>query len=493
MMARTTLWEGKAYKMTMIVLTTVLGALFLCFLSSTGLAKEIKDSDITLAVERALSVDQGVASHLIDVATLDGIVTLTGSVDNLLSKDRATKVAGSVKGVRSVVNTIKVKSMDRSDEDIEKDVRHALVYDPATDSYDVDVSVNNGVVTLKGTVDSWQEKQLCAVVAKGVKGVRDIENDIVAEYKETRSDKEIKAEVEGRLEWDVWVDDILIDVEVKDGNVTLSGTVGSAVEKSWAYADAWINGVKSVDTSNLKVNHVLKDKMRRNKKYTIKPDNEIEKAIKDAFVYDPRVFSFNVDIEVDARVATLTGVVDNLAAKRAAEQDAKNTFGVWRVKNYLRVRPVSRRIDSVIANRVKEALVLDPYVERHDVNVTVINGKAYLYGTVDSAFEKAQAEAVAAGVKGVVDVQNDLIVPESWGWGMADWEIKEDIEDELWWSPFVDSNEVTVSVKDGVATLRGTVDTWKERGAATDNAYEGGAKKVRNELTVRDGSEFFGP
>lgn len=488
------LWEAKEHRIArMIVLTGVLGALILCLLSSTGLAKEIEDSRITLAVERALYVDQGVASHLIDVLTLDGIVTLTGSVDNLLSKDRATKVTGSVKGVRSVVNRMTVRPVDRSDKDIEKDVRQALVYDPATDSYEVDVSVSKGVVTLKGTVDSWQEKQLCEVVSKGVKGARDVRNDIIAYYKETRPDREIKAEVESRLKWDVWVDDLLIDVEVKDSNVALSGTVGSAAEETWAYGDAWVNGVKSVDTSNLKVDHVLKDKMRREKQYTTKPDSEIEKAIKDAFLYDPRVFSFDPNVEVNAGVATLTGVVDNLRTKRAAEQDAKHTFGVWRVKNYLRVRPVSRPMDAVLVNRIKEALALDPFVERYEVNVALVNGKAYLYGSVDSAFEKAQAEAVAAGVKGVVDVQNDLIVPEIWAWGKADWEIKQDIQDELWWSPYVDSEEITVTVKDGVATLIGTVDTWKEHGAATDNAYEGGAKKVRNQLTVKHGPTFFAP
>jgi osmotically-inducible protein OsmY len=49
------------------------------------------------------------------------------------------------------------------------------------------------------------------------------------------------------------------------------------------------------------------------------------------------------------------------------------------------------------------------------------------------------------------------------------------IEDQLWWSPFVDANEVTVEVEDGVATLSGTADSWSERGAARDNAYDGGA------------------
>lgn len=66
----------------------------------------------------------------------------------------------------------------------------------------------------------------------------------------------------------------------------------------------------------------------------------------------------------------------------------------------------------------------------------------------------------------------------------TDTEIENSIESELWWSPFVDSDEVTVEVDDGVATLGGMVDTLGERQAATENAYEGGATLVDNDLVV---------
>jgi osmotically-inducible protein OsmY len=52
----------------------------------------------------------------------------------------------------------------------------------------------------------------------------------------------------------------------------------------------------------------------------------------------------------------------------------------------------------------------------------------------------------------------------------------------------VDSDEIAVSVKDGVATLRGLVDDWAEQRTAIENAYEGGALSVRDELTVKGGS-----
>ena len=51
----------------------------------------------------------------------------------------------------------------------------------------------------------------------------------------------------------------------------------------------------------------------------------------------------------------------------------------------------------------------------------------------------------------------------------------------------MDSEEVGVSVKDGIAILFGTVDSWAERLDAIENAYEGGARSVRDELKVPNG------
>jgi osmotically-inducible protein OsmY len=195
---------------------------------------------------------------------------------------------------------------------------------------------------------------------------------------------------------------------------------------------------------------------------------------------------------VDDGLVTLTGTVDNLLARKAAEQDAKNTLGVWRVKNYLKVRPVTVPSDNEIKGMVQDALSTKPFAEGKDINVRVYYGKVYLDGAVDSLYEKSMVENVVFRVRGVVEVKNNLkaqfTFPEK-----EDWEIKEDIEYELWWSPFVNSDQVRVNVSDGVATLTGEVGSWRERNAATDNAYDGGAWKVRNLLKVEVGPKYYEP
>lgn len=64
--------------------------------------------------------------------------------------------------------------------------------------------------------------------------------------------------------------------------------------------------------------------------------------------------------------------------------------------------------------------------------------------------------------------------------------MRRDIERQLFWSPFVDENQVVVGVDAGRVTLTGTADSWRERDAAMENAFEGGAVYVENRLNVKD-------
>ncbi len=497
-MYRNTVDVKENRKVLLFTLTLMVFGALLLYPSVSMAQEEPTDQEISQAVQNALFTDEGVSGFLIDVETNDGVVTLQGSVNNLLAKQRAEDLAETVKGVRGIVNKMEVKPPARTDEELRDAVRNALLKDPATESWEVFVSVEDGTVTLTGTVDSWQEKQLAAKVAKGVNGVEALENEITVDYKVERSDNEIESDVVGRLKWDTLVDDALISVDVDDGEVELGGTVGSLAEKTRAISDAWVAGVEAVDGGDLNVSSWARDERFRKDKYTKKSDREVVKAVNDTLLYDPRVNSFNVDVSASDGVVTLSGRVNNLKAKRSAAKDARNIVGVWRVKNQLKIRG-DRPSDDAIENEVREALRNDSYVSlSDDITISAVNGEVYLKGTVDTYFEKAQADDVASRVKGVVNVTNNLdveaeidpltynpYVDEDWylddydwynypgGYATAkdDWKIKEDIRSELYWSPFVDQNEVNVSVENGVATLTGTVDTWKERGAASENAY----------------------
>jgi hypothetical protein len=65
-----------------------------------------------------------------------------------------------------------------------------------------------------------------------------------------------------------------------------------------------------------------------------------------------------------------------------------------------------------------------------------------------------------------------------------DAEIQANVERRLRWSPFLDADDIAVSVTDGSVTLQGTVDTWHGRAVADRHAHQGGARRVRNQLEV---------
>lgn len=480
----------------------------LLLLGSNGIlaADKPTDKQISNAVDNELMFNTSTPAYLIDVNTHDGIVTLSGSVNNLLAKDRAVKIARTVKGVRAVVNEISVDAPYRTDETLKTEVKESLMNDPATDSYEISVTASNGKVNLSGTVESWQEKKLSEFVAMGVEGVKDVENNIAVKYKYSRSDFEILEDIKGAMENDVRVDNALIAVNVENGDVTLSGIAGSANERYLATADAWVTGVKSVNNDDLKVDKWARDDNLRKDKYAARTDEQVKNAVEDAFTYDPRVYSFNPEVSVNNGVVTLTGSVDNLRAKQAADQDAKNVVGVTGVYNRLKVRPIYIPEDLKLENEVSSALQKDPTIDKWKIDATADNGIVYLNGSVDSYFEKTQAASDAARIKGVVAVENNIQVNDLneryfsgyYGWNsyyppyhvdvsdtyQTDAQIANNIESQLWWSPYVNRDDVEVTVSNGEADLEGTVDTEREKLYAEINAYEGGADKVDNNLVV---------
>lgn len=444
----------------------------------------INDTEITRAVEARLEADEGVSPHLLDIVTENGVVTVTGIVDHLLAKDRTLDIVGSTKGVLSIVNRLTVRPMARSDDEIGKDVHDALAGDPVLGSYELDASVRQGVVMLRGKVGSWFERELAGRVVKGILGIKDVKNEIGFEYDSERPDNEIKADIQYRLRWDPWLNRDSIQVQVGNGSVLLTGTVRSLDEKNRAYADAWVAGVEHVEHDSLKVDWNHEPKTRRKGFCDSVSTDEIKRAVQRALMHDPRVSSHNTEVTLEDSMAVLRGTVINRQARRAAEQTAKNTACVRRVENLLKVRSKVRHNDREIVVKIRQALERNPYLAGADINVSASGGVVYLGGSVDSRLQKAVSEEVASRVNGVKDVKSKLFTLQSDP--KKDWEIRDDIESELFWSPLMDHGRITVSVEDGIATLTGQVTSHLERSLAVERARQAGARMVRDKLSVTE-------
>ncbi|TGE23890.1 BON domain-containing protein [Hymenobacter aquaticus] len=473
-------------------------------LTPSAPAEQVADADITAAIDMFFLTKKGVNSHLIDVATREGIVELTGSADNLLARERAEEIALAVRGVRGVINELVIKTSDVPDARLLTDVEQALTDDAATNDYDVRCTVHDGVVTLAGTVQTWAEKQLVLRVLRGVKGVRQIREEQlrIRGGEIQNSDAEITTQIREQLDWDIQVNSALVEVRTNERVVHLAGTVGTAAEKTRIVATAYQAGATRVDARDLFVAYWALGRELRQEKFAPKPDEAIAQAVRDVLRLDPRVRAYHPMVRVRDGVVTLSGPVSNLRAKQAAELDTRNVVGVWDVHNLLKVRTERVSPDGDIQQTIVDALARDPYVHRFSFTVNVHNGKVYLYGRVDNHFEQEQASLVAASVNGVLDVENRVLVAGQESPDAAwpdflraaparhaaspdpDHALAESIRTRFFWSASLHDQDVEVRVENGRATLTGTVDTWLERRLAAREAYEVGARDVNNHLRV---------
>jgi osmotically-inducible protein OsmY len=476
--------------------------------------KVLGDSSITTAVENALLQEDDEFPNDVDVATQKGIVTLTGSVSKLLAKKRAVTIAESIRGVRSVIDMLTVSTVSRPDEDIRKDILSALLQDPATDSYTVQVAVAHAVVILTGMVGSFEDKQLAERIAEGVRGVAEIHNSIAVMQSGQRTTADISGDIRDRIQWDVWLNGDQISVSVQDGRVLLSGTVGSARDIWRAFCDGWVPGVVSVDVSGVKVDPNERDASRRSLKFAIKSNGEIKQAVAAAMKIDPRTKGYVIDITADDGEIFLRGNVGNLKAKHSAEQDAMSTVGVSSVENLIKVRPKENLSDAAIAASLKSTLFADARLGDYSIAISVVNHVAFLTGTVDSRLQKDEAQDAAARTKGVTMIINHLKVePEfSLSYGqyqnynpapyviteiydatpfLSDDRIRMNIDNGLSWCPDLGWGQITVTVTSGVATLSGTVRKWIARSEADTVAHHSGASTIINHIDVEQGAWWW--
>jgi osmotically-inducible protein OsmY len=482
---------------------------------ATGAVSEVTDLGISDAVEDRLLSDPAVPLHRIEITVESGVVELDGTTTNVTAKQRAVELASVIRGVRSVIDRIRVVPIwDVSDESLKADVREALFLDPATEEWEVEVEVADGSVELTGVVDSWSEKRLAGRIAGNVRGVREVDNSITVENARSRSDFEVEKEIEAMLRWDAYLSRSIIRVRVKDGTAVLTGAACSLGEKVLAAKDAWVAGVTDVDAGGLEIVDCGAGAVGIRPLASAPPtDDEIAAAVNAALTLDPRVEAANIRLAVDGGEVTLRGRVSSLRERWAAAEDARNTTGVTGVVNRLQLRsdlflPEILLPDGELALLVSAALERDPFVERFDIGVAAFGGTVYLTGAVDDLFDRARAEEIAAGIVGVMEIKNHLDVLEPvapandgrlanrppyvgqpWyrplsAFSATDASICRNIETRLWWSTEIDGDDIVVEVDEGVAVLTGTVGSWRERDSATQAAYDGGATLVRNRIVV---------
>jgi hyperosmotically inducible protein len=385
-----------------------------------ALPEAIVHSRLAADVLNALKEDPIVELSGLDIRTDDGVVTLTGSQSLLLASDRATYVAETVPGVRRVVNRLSVRQAREADtQRLESDVRYALLTDPATAGNSIDVSADaSGRVTLEGVVAGHVERQLAEEVVRSIIGVTAVANRIRIARSHRPSDRQLVAEARQALAWDAYVDGRRIDVAAMDGVVMLAGKVDSAAARRRSIALSWVAGAKNVNASQLKVvdrriEEVSEDSLG---KFELVSDEQLAAIIRRALQADPRLRDSTVEVAVQHAEVTLSGAVDSLLAKRVALGLTHAVRGVGSVDSQLQVPATAQLFsDAEIEARIDRALERNSATRDAVIGISVLDGAVTLEGEASNWLARQIADTVAASIRGVHAVENDIVVANGRG------------------------------------------------------------------------------
>ncbi|HVK39231.1 MAG TPA: BON domain-containing protein [Candidatus Kapabacteria bacterium] len=219
----------------------------------------------------------------------------------------------------------------KSDAKIQKDVLQEMHWDSRVDETDVGVEVDDGIVTLTGTVDSYAKRIAAQEAAHRVAGVLDVANDLEVRVpgKGRLTDTEIAREVRDSLQWNVFVDDAKIASTVHDGYVTLEGTVDSLHARDEAgSAVRALAGVRAV------INRVTVAE-------TAIDAAQVRTAIEKALKRRAETSAHGVHVSIDDHAVVLEGRVPSWTEKQTILDAAGHTRGISRIVDHVNIVPLS--------------------------------------------------------------------------------------------------------------------------------------------------------
>jgi len=161
-------------------------------LEVTSAGPERSDGWIALKIRSVLLLRSNVSATTTDVSVRDGNVTLAGTAESSAQKELTEEYARGVEGVKSVKNEIAVQApgaegqlaAERTlgekidDGSITAQVKYALLTHRPTSALKTNVDTKDGVVVIRGTATSEAEKELVSKLARSVRGVASVENNM---------------------------------------------------------------------------------------------------------------------------------------------------------------------------------------------------------------------------------------------------------------------------------------------------------------------------
>jgi len=214
----------------------------------------------------------------------------------------------------------------KTDVEIRNDVLDELAWQPNIDETEIGVIVENGVVTLTGTIDSYAKKIAAEKAVKSVKGVRAVAEDIEVKYgiEYKKSDMEIARAAADAIKWNYSVPEENVSIKVDNGWVYLTGEVQWAYQKDSAKSSVEnLLGVKGVSNAIIL-------------KQAVEP-YQVKERIRKALERSAEIEAKNIDVIVEGHKVKLRGKVHSITEKDEVRKAAYFAPGVYEVENELEV------------------------------------------------------------------------------------------------------------------------------------------------------------
>ena len=212
-----------------------------------------------------------------------------------------------------------------------------------------------------------------------------------------QSDTALQTSVLEELKWEPGVKATDIGVTVKDGVVTLEGTVDSYAEK-WA-AERAVKRLSGVKALAVEINVKLPGSSERT-------DADTAEAARNALKWDVLIPQDRIRVTVGNGFLTLEGEVDWQFQRSAAERVVRYLTGVTGVANEITVKP--KVVPTDVKAKIEAAFQRNAILDAQDIKVQADGGKVTLSGSVRSWAERDEAEDAAWAAPGVKEVK-DLI------------------------------------------------------------------------------------
>ncbi|HEX8183540.1 MAG TPA: BON domain-containing protein [Blastocatellia bacterium] len=231
------------------------------------------DVATTARVKASLGLSKRVSAYDLEVSTSQGTATLKGVVPSEDIKSLAGEIARDTQGVAQVNNEIQVdpgaqptsESVRVEDLEIRTTILESIGRSPELGGKNIEVRVENRIVTLSGTVETTAQRNGAEQTARAVDGVAGVTNNLAVTNPQAPTEPPVAAptsadataDLAKRVEFELYrtgaFDTLAMTISNEDGTVTLAGTARSRAEQLLAERIAQsVPGVKKV-VNQLKV------------------------------------------------------------------------------------------------------------------------------------------------------------------------------------------------------------------------------------------------